>query len=73
MWEEKWASNQNKEENIQWKNHGGKEEYNSQLIQELQKHINILERMKREQIKTKEKYKIIQHKYRHKKKGLNAV
>ena len=73
MWEEKWASNQNKEDEIQWKNHGAKKEYNSQSIQELQKHINILEWMKRGEIKRKEKYKVIQHKYRVKKKGLNIV
>ena len=44
-----------------------------QSIEQLQKHINILERMKRGEIKKKEKYKIIEHKYRVKKKGLNVV
>ena len=42
-------------------------------IQELRKHINILERKKRGEIKKKEKYKVIEHKYRVKKKGLNVV
>ena len=44
-----------------------------QSIQELRKHINILERKKRGEIKKKEKYKVIEHKYRVKKKGLNVV
>ena len=42
-------------------------------IQELRKHINILERKRRGEIKKKEKYKVIEHKYRVKKKGLNVV
>ena len=42
-------------------------------IQELRKYINILERKKRGEIKKKEKYKVIEHKYRVKKKGLNVV
>ena len=44
-----------------------------QLIQELQKHINILERKKRGETKNKEKYKTTEHEYRVKKKGLNVV
>ena len=32
-----------------------------QSVQELQKHINILERKKRGEIKKKEKYKVIEH------------
>ena len=42
-------------------------------MQELQKHITILEQKKRGEIKKKEKYKVIEHKYRVKKKGLNIV
>ena len=37
-----------------------------QLIQELRKHINILEGKKRGEIKKKEKYKVIEHKSRRK-------
>ena len=45
-----------------------------QSIQELRKHINILQRKKRGEIKQKEKYKVIEHKYRVKKKiQLNVV
>ena len=44
-----------------------------QSIQELRKHINILERKKRGEIKQKEKYKVIEHKYRVKKKGSDVV
>ena len=44
-----------------------------QSIQELWKHINILERKKRGEIKQKQKYKVIEHKYRVKKKGLDVV
>ena len=44
-----------------------------QSIQELRKHINILERKKRGEIKKKEKYKVIEQKYRVKKKRLNVV
>ena len=44
-----------------------------QLVQELQKHINILERKKRGEIKKKEKYWETEHKYGVKKKGLNVV
>ena len=55
---------------MQWKNPGGKEQYNSQ---KLRKHVNILERVKRGEIKKKKKYKVIEHTYRVKKKGLNVV
>ena len=55
---------------MQWKNPGGKEQYNSQ---KLRKHVNILERVKRGEIKKKEKYKVIEHIYRIKKKGLSVV
>ena len=41
-----------------------------QSIQELRKHINILEQKKRGKIKKKEKYKVRENKYRVKKKGL---
>ena len=34
-----------------------------QSVQELQKHINILERKKREEIKKKQKYRVIEEKY----------
>ena len=44
-----------------------------QSVQELQKHINILERKKRGEIKKKKKYCEIEHKYGVKKKGLNVV
>ena len=44
-----------------------------QSIQELWKHINILERKKHGEIKQKQKYKVIEHKYRVKKKGLDVV
>ena len=44
-----------------------------QSIQELRKYINILERKKRGELKKKEKYKVIEHKYRFKKKRLNVV
>ena len=44
-----------------------------QSMQELPKHINILERTKRGAIKNKEKHKVIEHKYRVKKKGVNVV
>ena len=44
-----------------------------QSIQELWKHINILERKKRGEIKQKQKYKVIEHKHRVKKKGLDVV
>ena len=44
-----------------------------QSVQELQKHINILERKKRGEIKKKKKYREIEHKYGVKKKGLNVV
>ena len=44
-----------------------------QSIQELDKHINILVRKICEEIKKKEKYEVIEHKYRVKKKGLNVV
>ena len=44
-----------------------------QSIQELRKHINLLERKKRGEIKMEEKCKVIEHKYRVKKKGLNVV
>ena len=44
-----------------------------QSVQELQKHINILERKKRGEIKKKEKYRETEHKYGVKKKGLNVV
>ena len=37
-------------------------------IQELRKHINILQRKKRGEIKQKGKYKVIEHKHRVKKK-----
>ena len=44
-----------------------------QSIQELSKHINISEQKKRGDIKKREKHKVIEHKYRVKKKGLNEV
>ena len=44
-----------------------------QSVQELQKHINILERKKREEIKKKLKYRVIEDKYRVKKKVLDVV
>ena len=44
-----------------------------QSIQELWKHINISERKKHGEIKQKEKCKVIEHKYRVKKKGLDVV
>ena len=44
-----------------------------QSIQELREHINILEQKKCGEIRKKEKYKIIEYKYRVKRKGLNAV
>ena len=44
-----------------------------QSVQELQKHINILERKKREEIKKKQKYRVIEDKYRVKKKVLDVV
>ena len=42
-------------------------------MQELRKHISILERNKLGETKKKEKYKAIEHSYRVKKKGLNVV
>ena len=42
-------------------------------MQELRKHISILEWKKLGEIKRKEKYKVIEHKYRVKKEGLNVV
>ena len=44
-----------------------------QSVQELQKHINILERKKHEEIKKKQKYRVIEDKYRVKKKVLDVV
>ena len=44
-----------------------------QSIRELPKHINILERKKRGEIKKKQNYKVIEHKHRVKKKELNVV
>ena len=44
-----------------------------QSMQELPKHINILERTKRGAIKNKEKHKVIEHQYRVNKKGVNVV
>ena len=44
-----------------------------QSVQELQKHINILERKKREEIKKKQKYRVIEHKYVVQKKVLDVV
>ena len=44
-----------------------------QSVQELQKHINILERKKHEEIKKKQKYSVIEDKYRVKKKVLDVV
>ena len=44
-----------------------------QSIQELRKYIIILERKKRGEMKKKEKYKVIEHKYSVKKKGLNVA
>ena len=67
----KQASNQTKEENavkVPWWKRRIK-----QSVQELQKHINILERKKREEIKKKQKYRVIEHKYRVKKKVLDVV
>ena len=42
-------------------------------INEIRKHINILERYKRNEIRNKEKYNNLEHKYHIKKKGLNTV
>ena len=42
-------------------------------INEIRKHINILERYKRNEIRNKEKYNNLEHKYYIKKKGLNTV
>ena len=42
-------------------------------IKEIRKHINILERKKRGDLKRIEKYKELEQKYRIKKKGLNVV
>ena len=42
-------------------------------INEIRKHINILERHKRNEIRKKEKYNSLEHKYHIKKKGLNTV
>ena len=39
----------------------------------MRKHINILERKKRGEIKQKGKYKVIEHKYRIEKKGSDVV
>ena len=44
-----------------------------QSIQELRKHINILEWKKRGEIKKKKKYRVVEHKYRVKKKEVNVV
>ena len=44
-----------------------------QSIQKLWKRINILEQKNHEEIKKKEKYKVIEHKYRVKKKGFNLI
>ena len=44
-----------------------------QSVKELQKHINILERKKREEIKKKQKYRVIEHKYVVQKKVLDVV
>ena len=44
-----------------------------QSIQELRKHINILEWKERGEIKKKKKYRVIERKYRVKKKGLKLV
>ena len=42
-------------------------------INEIRKHFNILERHKRNEIRKKEKYNSLEHKYHMKKKGLNTV
>ena len=42
-------------------------------INEIRKHINILERYKRNEIRNKEKHNNVEHKYHIKKKGLNTV
>ena len=42
-------------------------------MQELRKHISILEWKKLGEIKRKEEYEVIEHKYRVKKEGLNVV
>ena len=42
-------------------------------VNEIRKHINILERYKRNEIRNKEKYNNLEHKYQIKKKGLNTV
>ena len=42
-------------------------------LRQLHKHINILEQKKHGEIKKKEKYKVIGHKCRAKKTGLNVV
>ena len=50
-----------------------KQERIKQSVKELQKHINILERKKREEIKKKQKYRVIEHKYVVQKKVLDVV
>ena len=58
--EERWTSNQRRGNAVKepwWKRRI------KQTMQELRKHINILERKKHEEIKKKEKYKRTEHKY----------
>ena len=49
------------------------EKKNKTVRTKLQKHINILERKKRKEIKKKQKYRVTEHKCRDKKKGLDVV
>ena len=49
------------------------EKKNRTVNKELRKHIKILTQKKHGEIKKKEIYKVIEHKYRTKKKGLNVV
>ena len=70
LWEENQAPSQTKEE-MQRKSLVAKKI--TKVNTRVTKHISILERNKREEIKKKEKYKVIELKYRVKKKGLNVV
>ena len=70
LWEENQAPSQTKEE-MQRKSLVAKKI--TKVNTRVTKHISILERKKREEIKKKEKYKVIELKYRVKKKGLNVV
>ena len=70
LWEENQAPSQTKEE-MQRKSLVAKKI--TKVNTRVTKHISILDRKKREEIKKKEKYKVIELKCRVKKKGLNVV